>query len=586
VTSRAPGVPPQQFNSPSSAPPSAPPAGWVPGQAPPTGQPIVPVTGQHLIATPGTTVEEHEGPMGGRGDLTQELIDSPTWTDDMVYRAGIPVVDVPITLVGGGIGSFQLAMHLRIAGVPTSAIAILGVNDLPWQTYEYLTKVSQIPRGERLRSDSGSTPDNIWGFPSYALREAWHGRKGMVSTATGVKKQSTIAAKLAPLFNVLTEPIFTDYFTPRAGQAFESMERELNRIGYRAMFRKGSVRMTRRRNGGGYYTILTPPDGASQTKRVAFRSRFVHIAVGYPGLRFLPDLQEYRTRYNDYSRVVNAYEPHEHVYEDLKRKPGIVVVRGGGIVASRVIQRLIDDRNLHGAQTTIVHLLRTYVAGKHGPSKTKQRKAVYGTAIQGFNWPKSNWGGVYKRQLEKATPEQRKELLSWQGGTTTPHRKLWIQQLDAGKAAGYFHQLIGKVEAVTPTPDGRINTRILTNDRGPVDVAGDYVIDGTGLEADITENRVIKDLFEKTGAVRSPYGKLDVELSFEVKGTRNTDGMIFASGSATLGGPYATVDSFLGLQYQGQRICDELAKLGFCKKIGVGRSISQWIKWCRNTPLP
>ena len=49
-----------------------------------------------------------------------------------------------------------------------------------------------------------------------------------------------------------------------------------------------------------------------------------------------------------------------------------------------------------------------------------------------------------------------------------------------------------------------------------------------------------------------------MERHFEVKGTRNTDGMIFASGSATLGGPYATVDSFLGLQYQGQRICDEL----------------------------
>ncbi len=585
MTSRAPGLPPQ-FSSPPSSQPSAQPVGWVPGQAP-SSEPIVPmVTGTHVIATPGTTVEEREAPMGGRGDLTQELIDSPVWTDEMVHRAGIPVVDVPLVTVGGGIGSFQLVMHLRIAGIPTSAIAVLGVNDLPWQTYEYLTRVSQIPRGERLRSDSGSTPDNIWGFPSYALREAWHGKKGMVSTATGFKKQSGIAAKLAPLWNVLSEPIFTDYFTPRAGQAFTSMERELNRIGYRAMFRKGSVRMVRRRNGGGYYTILTPPDGTSETKRVAFRSRFVHIAVGYPGLRFLPDLQEYRTKYNDYSRVVNAYEPHEHVYEDLKRRPGTVVVRGGGIVGSRVLQRLMDDRNLHGAQTTIVHLLRTYVPGKHGPGLFKHRKAVYGTAIQGFNWPKSNWGGVYKRQLEKATPEQRKELLSWQGGTTTPHRKLWIQQLDNGKKAGYFHQLIGKVESVTPAPDGRINTRIQTSDRGPVDVVADYVIDGTGLEADITENRVIKDLFEKTGAVRSPYGKLDVELSFEVKGTRNTDGMIFASGSATLGGPYATVDSFLGLQYQGQRIADELAKMGFGKKIGPGRSFSHWVKWCRNTPLP
>ena len=54
------------------------------------------------------------------------------------------------------------------------------------------------------------------------------------------------------------------------------------------------------------------------------------------------------------------------------------------------------------------------------------------------------------------TAEQRKELLSWQGGTTTPHRKLWIQQLDNGRNGGYFHQLIGRVEAVAPMPDGRI----------------------------------------------------------------------------------------------------------------------------------
>ncbi len=64
-------------------------------------------------------------------------------------------------------------------------MAVLGINDQPWQTYEYLTRVSQVPRGERLRSDAGSNPDNIWGFPSYAIREAWAGKKGYVATAEG-----------------------------------------------------------------------------------------------------------------------------------------------------------------------------------------------------------------------------------------------------------------------------------------------------------------------------------------------------------------------------------------------------------------
>ena len=76
----------------------------------------------------------------------------------------------------------------------------------------------------------------------------------------------------------------------------------------------------------------------------------MHVAVGYPGLKFLPDLQEFRTKHQDYTHVVNAYEPHEHVYEFLRTRPGTVMLRGGGIVASRVLQR-----EKYGLQTEIVH---------------------------------------------------------------------------------------------------------------------------------------------------------------------------------------------------------------------------------------
>ena len=77
--------------------------------------------------------------------------------------------------------------------------------ETPWSSYEYLTRVSQIPRKERLRSDSKSTPDNIWGFPRYAVREAF-----------GAK---SIKEFIAPLWNVLTEPILSELLHPegRAG---------------------------------------------------------------------------------------------------------------------------------------------------------------------------------------------------------------------------------------------------------------------------------------------------------------------------------------------------------------------------------
>ena len=99
------------------------------------------------------------------GDLTPTLVDSSVWSDSMVAAAGIPIHDMPFVTVGGGIGSFVTVDYLRIAGVPTSQIRVLSNIDCPRQTYEYLTRVSQIPKSERIRSDSSSRPDNIWGFP-------------------------------------------------------------------------------------------------------------------------------------------------------------------------------------------------------------------------------------------------------------------------------------------------------------------------------------------------------------------------------------------------------------------------------------
>ncbi|HWJ09789.1 MAG TPA: hypothetical protein VNS46_10460, partial [Nocardioides sp.] len=142
------------------------------------------------------------------GDLTDQMLETDFWTDELVAAAGIPIVDVPFVTVGGGIGSFVTVDYLRIAGVPTSQMRVLSTLDFPWQTYEYLTRVSQVPRPERIRSDSASRPDNIWGFPSYGFAE-------------GMKKFD-----LKVLWGLFTEPIFADYYTPKAGNVFEQLERE------------------------------------------------------------------------------------------------------------------------------------------------------------------------------------------------------------------------------------------------------------------------------------------------------------------------------------------------------------------------
>jgi hypothetical protein len=500
------------------------------------------------------------------GELTPALVDTAVWSDALVAAAGIPVHDVPFVTVGGGIGSFVTADYLRIAGVPASSIRVLSNIDHPWQTYQYLTRVSQIPEPERIRSDSSSRPDNIWGFPSYALSEAWRDRT------------------LRPLLHVLGEPIFADYWTPQAGTVFASLRRESARIGYEQMLVKGVVRMVRRRDAGGYFTLLTPPAGAGPTKRVAYRSRFVHLAVGYPGLRFLPDLQAFREKHGDYERVVNAYEPHEHVYAFLETRPGTVLVRGGGIVASRVLQRLMDDREKHGLQTQIVHLFRTFVTGAHGPHVWARRKGGDGFAYQGFNYPKSVWGGQLKARMRRLEGDERAKVYAEMGGTNTPKRRRWQRQLREGREAGWYRAMQGTVEKVWPDTDGTLVSLVNTK-TGSREVRANYVIDCTGLEADIAEHRVLADLLVHGGAGRNPLGRLEVERHFEVKGTASGDGALYASGATTLGGYFPGVDTFLGLQIAAQEIADDLARRGWCRKIGPVRSTAQWLRWALGRPV-
>ena len=522
------------------------------------------------IRLPGLVVEpDPVGPLP-RGDLTPDLIATDRWSDDMVARAGIPIVDVPLVSVGGGIGSFVTVDYLRICGVPTSAIRVLTQLDHPWESYEYLTRVSQIPRHERLRSDSASCPDNIWGFPSYAVREAF--------------RAGSLRGFVAPLFQVAVEPAFADYYTPKAGQAFETIEQEYHRVSYPETVVKGQVRMVRKRTGGGYFTILTPPEGAARTRRVAFRSRYVHIAVGYPGLKFLPDLMEYRERHRDFSGVVNAYEPHEHVYQRLHTAPGTILVRGGGIVASRILQRLIDDRDRAGLQTQILHVFRTFIEGSHGPHIWMRRRGGDGWAYQGFNYPKSVWGGQLKSRVRKLEGQQRADLYQVFGGTNTPKRRLWQRQMARGRREHWYHPFQGEILSMEPGPGGSVQVAMKA-DNGPQSVQVTAVVDCTGLEADIREHRLLADLLDHGGARRNPLGRIDVERTFEVRGTRNEGGRMYASGTATLGGYFPGVDTFLGLQIAAQEIADDLAREGFCRNLGPLRSTAQWLKWARGKKI-
>ena len=159
-------------------------------------------------------------------------------------------------------------------------------------------------------------------------------------------------------------------------------------------------------------------------------------------MRFLPDLQAYRETYDDYRRVVNAYEPHNHLYEEMLRRPTTVLVRGSGIVASRVLQRIIDDREQHGAETQIIHLFRNYPQGWQGDSATFRRPSRRGWTYQAFNFPKASWGGQLRYQLEGLEGDERRAFIDAVGGTNTAPRRDWYKQLERGLEQGFYSHLV------------------------------------------------------------------------------------------------------------------------------------------------
>ncbi len=478
---------------------------------------------------------------------------------------GLPIEDVPVASVGGGIGSFVTVDYLRIAGgLSVDDIRVVSNLDHPWKTYEHLARVSQIPRHERIRSDSASRPDNVWGYPSYALQETLDNRS------------------LRALLHVFAEPFVAGYYTPELGRVLEGIEREATRIRYPEMLVRGVGILVRHRVGGGYYVVVAA-DPTGQPTRL-LRCRDVHLALGYCGLAFQPELQRLRTEHGDHWSLVNAYEDHEHVYNRLRKTSGTVVVRGGGIVASRILERLITERREHGAKIQIVHVLRTFVEGAHGPHPWARRPGGDGFAFQGFNYPKSAWGGQLRAAMAKAGEQRRRELYEQISGTTTARRPKWRRQLKRARAEGWYHARPGVIEDVVRLDDERLRLRV-AGTTSTTEIIADAVIDCTGLNPDVRGHRILADLLHRGGAGVNILGRMDVEPTFELRGTRSEMGRIYVTGAAALGGYFPGVDTFLGLQLAAQDVVDDIASRGHCLRLTPTRSVRHWLHWVRGRSI-
>ncbi|HEX5116337.1 MAG TPA: hypothetical protein VFW65_14175 [Pseudonocardiaceae bacterium] len=490
----------------------------------------------------------------------ERLYESPVWTDELVRAAGLRVVDVPFVTIGGGLASFVLVDLLRVCGVPADHIRVVGADQAPYANVAHLMRCSQILDHESLRSDSMSRIDNVWGFPGYALQRA-------------ISRRS-----VRPLWNVLTEPLVTEYFNPSPDEVFRGVDREAARIDWASMITPGWVRTVRRRDVGGYFSLVRPVGGGPP---FALCSHYVHLGTGHSAVNYAPEVRAYREQHHEYFRVVNAYEPHEHVYQVLSRRPATVVIRGAGITASRVLQRLFDERARSGRDIQIMHLFRTG-ADRPDEPRTSRRRGEDGWSYQPFSFPKAAGGGQLRQRMLGMDAQQRADYIRTLGGTTSALRHTWQAQLRQAREAGYYRAYQGELRELTPTAHGTVEARIdvatlPANTR--IDV--DFVIDCTGLRLSAEENPLLTDLLDTSSASCNPLGGLAVGEHYELSGVSEESGTIYASGGISRGGYLGPVDSFWGVTHAAVQICDDLARRGFCPRLGMIRSVVGWCKWLR-----
>ncbi|AKG19934.1 FHA domain-containing protein [Calothrix sp. 336/3] len=484
-----------------------------------------------------------------------------------LHATGLRVTEIDYLAIGAGLGSFIWVDLLRISGVRCQQIMALGLEKTPYARYQSLCQNSQIPSHERLRSNSDSCPDNIWGFPSYAWREAWHDFiKGHVDYS------------FKTLWQVFAEPSFAETYTPKAGNVFASIDREAKRIGWEQIFHYGRVRAIRKTDDGRYCIAYA----LGQGNHAFVVSRYVHLATGYPAIQFLPDLQAYRETYQDFKTVVNAYENHDHIYQQLEKQGGKILIRGRGIVASRIVQRIFEARQKN-RDITVLHLMRSPKPEGNKFDKA-QRSVKNHYELQPFNWPKACWGGDLRKMLEKASPEERKVLLSQWGGTTTADRHDWQQIAQKALQEGWYQITFGEVVKVERDSYNHPITHIQGQSFGTLTLETDFIIDATGLDAKVEASPLLVDLVKHYHLPLNHLGRFAVANNFELPEMRSGNGQLYAAGAITLGGPYAAVDSFLGLQYAALCAVDSLAKnrAPGIKRLNCLNSLIQWWKWLQN----
>lgn len=485
----------------------------------------------------------------------------------------IPVRETTYLALGGGMGSFVWVDYLRVGGVASGQIAVIGQQTTPYTRFRQLCAHSQIDDQERIRSDSGARPDNLWGWPGYGVQEI-----------ASLLRQGQIRPAARIAWQILAEPTLADVYTPRAALVFASLEREMKRIGWSRMMRQGTIIGIRQTDDGRFAAAYRRDIPGRPPATMVIAAPYIHLALGYPGIHLAPETQAYRQASGNTRLVVQAYEPHEHIYQQLAQHGGSLILRGRGIVSSRILQKVDEIRRATGHNIRVTHLLRSPLT-QGTTYGSARRQARYHTQWQPFNWPKAAFGGDLRVILAQASPQERPHLLATWGGVTTSNRSDWQEVLARGEREGWYQCCFGEVEKISGSGRGRVIVHLCPQKDSPsaTHLVANFVIDCTGLNTALHLHPVLNDLCEQYQLPLNPSGQLAVTEDFELKRLRNGEGQAFMAGVMSFGNSFAPVDSFTGLQYAAQRSIDALLREnapGLHRLNGL-YSLRQWVRWLR-----
>ena len=448
-----------------------------------------------------------------------------------IKEKNIPVIERKFITVGGGIGSFCWVDALRIHGVKKSDIAVLGRDPIPYMQLKTYCDNIGLTHDERLRSDSGSRPDNFWGFPGYALSEAFD----------AIKNSKLINASKI-FWQIFSEGILADYYSPKAGRVYDSVAKEADRICWEEMVRQGEALSLRKLDDGRFAVLYIKAGGKSLKALVG---NVVFLAIGH-------------TKKQASSKYYSAYEPNKSLYKKIEKMGGRVAVIGRGSTAAKVIERLID-LNLKGSTIEILSVFRDMEKQKDVRNMTQRN--LNGWRLQYFNWPRAAFGGRLAREMQKQDTRFKKELLRvWSSPTAIP-KKAWLKKVHNALKSGYYKIIIGKTS-----------------------VALDYVIDAGGFDDRVIADDFFNDLVKTYKVPLSVSGGIRTDESFRIDGMYSPNGAVFVSGVGASGNYYGPVDSFFGMQYISLKSIDLLASMSWLriKKLNILRSFNAWLKWVGN----